>query len=251
MKVAPTTESLIREYSKLVKKTENIDPNIFTSETRNQSGRNRYHNILPNEPTRFKIEKNRNFYFNANWVLGQQAIACQGPLPKEIDQFWEMVWHSDVSTIVMVANPIEDGKSKCSMYWKGMPSTEDVVFENGEQAIFKRTIPLTKGEEKKTIVQYQLVNWPDQGIVKPEILAELVKVTSKEKGKILVHCSAGVGRTGTFLAVYEANRQGTDQIYKIAKTLRHPNKGRVGMMQKFEQYQLAHKTAQLLLNKPI
>lgn len=251
MKVAYTTDtkSLKEAYDELVQESQNQDPN-FTPETRNQIGRNRYSDVLPNEATRFTIPGTQ-FYFNANWVFDQTAIACQGPLQKEIDQFWEMVWHADVLTIVMVANPIEAGKRKCSMYWKDKPCSEEVIFQNEEHSIVKRTIELTKGEEKRTIIQYQLVNWSDKGVISPELLAELVKLVSKEQGKILVHCSAGIGRTGTFFAAYGALMQGTDQIFDIVRNLRHPLKGRVGMVQTLEQYELAQQTAQLLLNKSI
>ncbi len=195
------------------------------------------------------------FYFNANWVLGGKAIASQGPLKTEIEEFWEMLWHSDIKTIVMLANPIENGRDKCAEYWKASSKSqtisEETVFTEGAVQIVKRTIQVSKGRQTKSVVQYHLQNWPDFGVVSPAVLAQLVKVVSQEsEGKpILAHCSAGVGRTGTFLAAYEAFHQKVDQIFTIASSLRNPNTGRVGMIQTAEQYGLAKKTAKLLLTK--
>lgn len=233
-------------YSQLLALDQNRDPNII-SEVAVQFGRNRYPGILPNEPTRFKILEEPKFYFNANWVLKGHAIACQGPLPKEIDHFWKMVSHSEVQAIVMLTNLVEGQRTKCSEYWKKMKFVEEKLFENGTEVIVKRTIV---SNDAKTFTQYHLQNWPDNGIVSAETLAELVRLVAQEKGKLLVHCSAGIGRTGTFLAAYEAYRQGQTEIFPIAAELRNPLLGRVGLIQSRDQYLLASKTAQkLLLNQ--
>lgn len=234
--------SLDDQYAKLVQLQQNLDPNLF-AEAQKHMDRNRYHNILPNEPTRFKIEEDPSFYFNANWVLNKHGIACQGPLSHEIEEFWKMVDHADIQTIVMLTNPIEGCLDKCSEYWKTRSFTEEKVFENGGEVIVKRRIKLNG----KTIVQYHLQNWPDHGTVSPRTLAELTKLALNEKGKVLGHCSAGIGRTGTFFATYEAHRQKTDAIFPIAADLRDPQKGRVGMIQTPQQYHLAHQAAQLII----
>lgn len=231
-------ENLDEQYAKLQKKA---DPDLFL-EAQKHPNRNRYCDVLPNEPTRFKIDGDPSFYFNANWVLDQHGIACQGPMGHEIEQFWKMVDHGNIQTIVMLTNPIEGYRDKCSEYWKTRPFTEEKVFENGKELIVKRKIDL-KG---KTIVQFHLQNWPDHGTVSPKTLAKLVKLTKNEEGKVLAHCSAGIGRTGTFFAAYEACRQKTASIYPIAANLRDPQKGRIGMIQTLEQYHLASQTAKLL-----
>jgi len=230
--------SLDEQYAKL---QQNLDPALFV-EAQKHRNRNRYCDVLPNEPTRFKIEGEPSFYFNANWVLNGHAIACQGPMIHEIEEFWKKVDHADIQTIVMLTNPIEGYRDKCSEYWKEKSSAEEKVFENGNECIVKRKIDLNG----KTIVQYHLQNWPDHGTVSPNTLAELVKLAKNEKGKILAHCSAGIGRTGTFFAAYEAHRQKTASIFPIAADLRNPQKGRVGMIQTREQYHLAYQTAQIL-----
>ncbi len=233
-----------------------LEKNFFL-EAQKHPDRNRFSNILPNEPTRFKLAEDPNFYFNANWVLGGKAIACQGPLEAEISQFWKMVWHSDVKTIAMLANPIENGRNKCSEYWIHSPhgnisvkmQSEKTVFEEDQIKIIERTIQISKGSESKLITQYHLQNWPDFGVVSPRILGELVKLVSKKSNgsNFLAHCSAGVGRTGTFLAAYQAYQEKSRTIFAIASNLRDPQKGRVGMIQTPEQYSLANSTAKLLV----
>lgn len=230
-------ESVEVQYAKLVQLHQNLDPRLFSA-AQKHPGRNRYRDVLPNEPTRFKIQREPSFYYNANWVLKNHAIACQGPLSNEIEEFWKMVDHSGVQTIVMLTNPIEGDRDKCSEYWKTRPFTEEKVSE----LIVKRKIDLNG----KTIVQYHLQNWPDHGTVSATTLAELVKLSIKEGGNVLAHCSAGIGRTGTFFTAYEACRQKTGSIFPIAANLRDPHQGRVGMIQTLEQYQLAHQAAQKL-----
>lgn len=236
------------QYLQLTQLHRNLDPNLFIKASK-QIGRNRYGDVLPNEPTRFKIANDPDFYFNANWVLNEHAIACQGPLLNEIDEFWKMVWHSDVRTIVMLTNPTEGSKDKCSKYWESKEFSEEKIFQNGNEAIVKRTIQISKMFQTKTIVQYHLQNWPDHGTVTPGTLSALVSLVAQEEGKILAHCSAGIGRTGTFLAAYEAFRRGAKEIFSIASDLRDPLKGRVGMIQSIEQYLLALQTAQELFPK--
>lgn len=236
-------------------------PSLF-NEARKHPNRNRFTDILPNEPTRFKMTTNPDFYFNANWVLGGKAIACQGPLETEINEFWQMVWHADVKTIAMLANPVELGRNKCSEYWKSNFFTrffasmsvhcksETTVFEKDSVKIVERTIQITKDGETKEITQYHLQNWPDFGVVEPAVLAKLVKLIDSKRGNqpFLAHCSAGVGRTGTFLTAYQAYKQKTSQIFSIAADLRSSQKGRMGMIQTAEQYALARETAQLIIS---
>ncbi len=244
---SPLAELSEVQYLKIQKQGENLDPQLFLKARENME-RNRYPNVLPNEPTRFTIENEENFYFNASWVLGGRAIACQGPLSDEIDHFWKMVWHADVRTVVMLTNRVEQRKNKCSHYWKLLPCKEEKVFEKGTEIIVKREIELTQGLETRTIVQYHLQNWPDFGVVSPETLAKLVELVTQQDGKYLAHCSAGLGRTGTFCTVYEAYRRKTSDIIEIASELRNPHTGRVGMIQTLAQYHLALKTAKLLVS---
>lgn len=242
---SPLTQQAAIQYPAILKETENLDPQLFLVGIENMK-RNRWPDVLPNEPTRFKIESEPTFYFNANWVLEKRAIACQGPLSDEIGEFWKMVWHADVQTIVMLTNLVERKKDKCSQYWKPLPFKEETICDLGKQKIVRREIKVSRGNETRTVVQYHLQNWPDMGVVSPETLAKLVELVAKRDGKFLAHCSAGLGRTGTFLAAIEAFRQKTSDIFNIVAHLRNPQTGRVGSIQTDKQYWLALKTAQLL-----
>ncbi|MBS0629003.1 MAG: hypothetical protein JSS30_02120 [Verrucomicrobia bacterium] len=251
---SPLTQLSEVQYPEIVKQGENLDPQLFIK-AQEHMARNRYPNVLPNEPTRFTIEKEPHFYFNANWVLEKRAIACQGPMSDEIDHFWKMVCHANVQTIVMLTNLVEGRKNKCSNYWKGYSFNEEKIFEKEipnkkPQIIVRREIEVPYGNETRTVVQFHLQNWPDFGVVEPETLAKLVEVVACREGKLLAHCSAGVGRSGAFLSAFEAHRQKTKQIYAIVANLRNPLTGRVGMVQTAEQYRLALKTAELMLAVP-
>lgn len=246
---SPQTQKANAEYKAIVKGEENLDPKISEiAFAQTQKGRNRYHNVLPNEPTRFKIP-DTDFYFNANWVLDKRAIACQGPLQNEIEEFWKMVWHADVRTIVMLTNCVEwKGKKKaikCSKYWRLFPLAKETVFENGKEKIVKRTITIESDGKTRSVVQYHLQNWPDFGTISTETLLKLIEFIEKEKGTFLTHCSAGLGRTGALLATFEACRQKTDKVVEIVKQLRHPDKGRIGIIQTYQQYRLVTKAAKI------
>lgn len=249
--------------------------------------RNRYPNTLPNECTRFQIKDRPLFYFNANCVLGDPskaksekdyrasatAIACQGPLLSEINEFWEMVWYGNVTSIAMLVNCYEGGTEKCSVYFPdlGAPKTcGDITVDTTHKAgtglqefanqfpIVHRTVMLTRGNEKREVMQYNLRNWPDHGVIPPAMLAYLVQLVDsnqeKTKGIAVAHCSAGIGRSGTFLAVlgaYQAIKRGCtdpDIFYKTAKQLRTYETGRNGSIQTDEQYILGYHALRILVN---
>ncbi|XP_019621131.1 PREDICTED: receptor-type tyrosine-protein phosphatase alpha-like [Branchiostoma belcheri] len=156
-------------------------------------------------------------YIHASYIDGykeeRKFIAAQGPKPNTVHDFWRMMWETGSTVIVMVTNLEEKGKIKCTKYW---PDSGDEVY--GQISVtLAETIPMvyyvsrvflvSKGEEKKRkITQFQFLGWPDFGA--PRNPAELLKfhqkvmtsITSRER-PIVVHCSAGVGRTGTFITM--------------------------------------------------
>lgn len=224
--------------------------------------RNRYPDILALEATRFCIAEEPLFYFNANWVLDRSAIATQGPLENEHAEFWKMVWHANPCLIVMLVNLEEQGKTKCSHYW---PAEQPMKFEEGAFTIsfqsaatdknsVKRQFLLERKGEKRTLTQSHITYWPDKGVIDKKDLAELILEVDRTRSQhpglpILAHCSAGIGRTGTFFAVLEGFdrlKKGKDNptlVFDIVSALRNE---RVFMVQMPEQYVLIYETLEYL-----
>lgn len=215
--------------------------------------RNRWSDVKPFDHNRVRLQDSK-FYFNASRTLGGKAIATQGPLPNEFDEFWKMVWEEKCSLLVMLTNFREKGINKCACYWASdtknfsiSQTAEETLFQEDSGAkIVQRIFDVTKGEESKTFTQLHLVDWPDHGVVAPKLLEQLVRFSHKEKkgsGPMLAHCSAGIGRTGTFLAAYQAFQTGSKRVFPIADSLRHE---RMWMIQRPEQYILAQRAIELL-----
>lgn len=218
------------------------------------SYRNRYPDVLPFDHNRVQL-RDPEFYFNASYVLGEKAIASQGPKPNEIHEFWRMIWEKDCSLIVMLTNLEEKGKEKCALYWTEDADTEsfffevideEILYEGPAAKIVKRIIEVEQNDQIKTFTQLHLVDWPDHGTVSPEILEQLVRLAHQERngdGPLFAHCSAGISRTGTFLATYEAFCRGSKGVFEIVESLRHE---RMWMIQNPEQYILAQRAAERL-----
>ncbi len=204
---------------------------------------NRYVNVLPNEPTRVAFHR-KSRYFNANWMLERTAIASQGPRDTDLKNFFYMIRKRNVEVVVTLTNPVEGSKNKCFEYWAGF--TGKVIYQDGDEKIVQREIRL---QNCNPITHFHLENWFDYNLVKPETLEFLVRTVDEvSRGKILLaHCSAGIGRTGTFLATLDAYRKKTSDVFLIAKAIRHPETGRVGSIQNSRQYGLIYETLERLL----
>ncbi len=261
------------EFSKLPESSIYDSLGTYTTSEKHQK-QNRYADILPNEHSRFTIEGDEEFYFNANWVLDETAIASQGPLKDEHGSFWKMVFASKASIIVMLTN-LQEPRSgrlveKCSRYWvekeeepkelEGITLTclsAKKIYKKDVQ-IIERTFQLTNQEgQTHAVTHYHLLDWADFRVIETTSLNTFVKfVYNKNRGKktaILVHCSAGIGRTGTFLctyAIYAHMLQGkpVDKklVFNTMLDLRNPFSGRNGMVQTAQQYQLVYAAANQL-----
>lgn len=228
---------------------------VDSSLSQRMLSRNRYNSVFANEATRVTIESDEFFYFNANWVMGRSVIAAQGPLSTEWQEFWTMVKHHRVSTIVMLTDLSENGLDKCSGYWaksfwnRSAPQqiAETTVYTNGSVNILRRSFRFKDGHE---VVQYHVRGFLDGGSIQPETLAYLVKETATREGTILAHCSAGIGRTGTYCAALDVYRKQSSDVAAIVKDLRHPLKGRYKMVGTPWQYELICKTADLIVASP-
>ncbi|KAF5275049.1 hypothetical protein FQA39_LY06986 [Lamprigera yunnana] len=222
--------------------------------------KNRYSNLIAYDHTRVKLEKIGNDeysdYINANYIEGYNStkayIATQGPKPSTVNDFWRMVWQENVTHIIMVANVIEGGKKKSEQYW---PNTnERVVYgnvdvENQFSQVFAdyefRSFLVKHGDEQRKIEHLHFTSWPDHGV--PLYCQSLVpflrKLLTIPQGTspVVVHCSAGVGRTGTIilsdLCLRMAAREGFVDILKHQQSIREQ---RVNLVDNVEQYKLVH-----------
>ncbi|XP_008109152.2 receptor-type tyrosine-protein phosphatase beta isoform X1 [Anolis carolinensis] len=189
-------------------------------------GKNRYNNILPYDTTRVKLsnvdDDPCSDYINASYVPGnnfrREYIATQGPLPGTKDDFWKMAWEQNVHNVVMVTQCVEKGRVKCDHYW---PFDQDSLYYGdlivqmlSESVLPEWTIREFKicSEEQldssRLIRQFHYTVWPDHGV--PETTQSLIQFVrtvrdyinrTPQAGPTIVHCSAGVGRTGTFIAL--------------------------------------------------
>ena len=231
---------------------------------------NRYINILPNPRTRVRLKQvgsdERTRYINANFVqsfdgVPRRYIATQGPLPETVKSFWRQVWEKDSRAIVMVTGLIEKGTQKCARYWpKALYNPElgvgDVDFGDINVRIyagFRRDGFVTtkfhvqKDGEKREIWHFWFDSWPDHGVPKryepvQSMLDSCRKWSNKSEHPWIIHCSAGIGRTGTFIAIDHGIRlfhtTGVVDVIEIIKLLR---KDRGGMVQHREQAEFVQK----------
>ncbi|KAH8405403.1 hypothetical protein KR222_011331, partial [Zaprionus bogoriensis] len=257
-----TDYGFLREYEML--------PNRFSDRTTKNSDikenacKNRYPDIKAYDQTRVKLSAlNGNQcsdYINANFVIGykerKKFICAQGPMETTINDFWRMIWEQHLEIIVMLTNLEEYNKSKCAKYWpeKVFDSKQfgdiSVKFtaerKTGDYIV--RSLDVTKSnligdeEDHRQITQYHYLTWKDfmapehpHGIIK--FIRQINSVYSVQRGPILVHCSAGVGRTGTLVAldslVQQLEEENMVSIFNTVCDLRHQ---RNFLVQSLKQY---------------
>ncbi|XP_028748977.1 receptor-type tyrosine-protein phosphatase F isoform X16 [Peromyscus leucopus] len=205
---------------------ESIDPGQqFTWENSNSEvnkPKNRYANVIAYDHSRVLLTSIDGVpgsdYINANYIDGYRKqnayIATQGPLPETMGDFWRMVWEQRTATVVMMTRLEEKSRVKCDQYWPARGTEtygliQVTLVDTVELATYTmRTFALHKSgsSEKRELRQFQFMAWPDHGV--PEyptpILAFLRRVKAcnpLDAGPMVVHCSAGVGRTGCFIVI--------------------------------------------------
>ncbi|XP_032144631.1 tyrosine-protein phosphatase non-receptor type 7 isoform X2 [Sapajus apella] len=230
------------------------------------ASKDRYKTILPNPQSRVCLGRAQSQedgdYINANYIRGYDGkekvyIATQGPMPNTVSDFWEMVWQEEVSLIVMLTQ-LREGKEKCVHYW---PTEEEAygpfqiriqdMKECPEYTVRQLTIQYQ--EECRSVKHILFSAWPDHQT--PESAGPLLRLVAEVEespeaaarpGPIVVHCSAGIGRTGCFIATrigcQQLKARGEVDILGIVCQLRLD---RGGMIQTAEQYQFLHHTLAL------
>ncbi|XP_032701444.1 receptor-type tyrosine-protein phosphatase delta isoform X42 [Lontra canadensis] len=205
---------------------ESIDPGQqFTWEHSNlevNKPKNRYANVIAYDHSRVLLSAIEGIpgsdYVNANYIDGYRKqnayIATQGSLPETFGDFWRMIWEQRSATVVMMTKLEERSRVKCDQYWPSRGTethglVQVTLLDTVELATYcVRTFALYKNgsSEKREVRQFQFTAWPDHGV--PEhptpFLAFLRRVKTcnpPDAGPMVVHCSAGVGRTGCFIVI--------------------------------------------------
>uniref|UniRef100_A0A4W4F3P1 protein-tyrosine-phosphatase n=1 Tax=Electrophorus electricus TaxID=8005 RepID=A0A4W4F3P1_ELEEL len=245
-------------------------PRIFSNYTvkeakksENQS-KNRYVDILPCELNMDQIQSELHF---TNWlhvfVQGYKEpnkyIAAQGPKDETVEDFWRMVWEQKSSIIVMVTRCEEGNKNKCAQYWPSVERETEIFDdfvvkikheENCPDYIIRHCALMCAQRKEKAaerdVTHIQFMSWPDHGVPgDPGLLLKLRRRVNSFKnifsGPIVVHCSAGVGRTGTYIGIdamiESLEAEGRMDIYGYVAKLRRQ---RCLMVQVESQYVLIH-----------
>nr|XP_036856943.1 tyrosine-protein phosphatase non-receptor type 4 isoform X1 [Manis javanica] len=203
--------------------------------------KNRYRDISPYDATRVILKGNED-YINANYInmeipsssIINQYIACQGPLPHTCTDFWQMTWEQGSSMVVMLTTQVERGRVKCHQYWPESTGSSSYGCyqvtchsEEGNTAYIFRKMTLFNQEiilgsfiyyngfslqtknESRQLTQIQYIAWPDHGVPddSSDFLDFVCHIRNKRAGReepIVVHCSAGIGRTGVLITMETA-----------------------------------------------
>ncbi|XP_064588921.1 receptor-type tyrosine-protein phosphatase V-like isoform X2 [Zonotrichia leucophrys gambelii] len=263
MKTANANHAFFQEFEEL--KEVGKEQSKVEAELPANVSKNRYPHVLPYDHSRVKLSQlgqdPHSDYINANFMPGytsqQEFIATQGPLKKTIEDFWRLVWEQNVCNIIMLTVCMENGRVLCDHYW---PS-ESAPVSYGQVRVH---LLMQSSSEEWTVREFKLWHealgaerfvshlhytaWPDHGIPEStssimafrELVQEHIQST-KDAGPTLVHCSAGVGRTGTFIALdrllQQMRQEKVVDIFGVVYSLRM---NRYQMIQTLSQYIFLH-----------
>ncbi|KAL6738053.1 hypothetical protein Aduo_011645 [Ancylostoma duodenale] len=208
-------EGLIKEYAIL-------KPYLATSYSREifdqNSTKNRYKDVICNDYTRVTLKDGKGSdYIHANYVKGNNLlntfICTQGPMLNTIEDFWRMIVCEHVAHIVMLCDTVEMGKNKCEQYW---PLSQDQKMEVGGISLTNMKVNSSDNHVTRTTIEVQVSNggprfivkhhrwrtWPDKTVPKSLLAVfRILQVVRSTPNPIVIHCSAGIGRTGSMVAI--------------------------------------------------
>ncbi|CAJ1056803.1 phosphatidylinositol phosphatase PTPRQ [Xyrichtys novacula] len=231
--------------------------------------KNRFPNIKPYNNNRVKLLSEPGTagsdYINASFVSGylcpNEFIATQGPLPGTVADFWRMIWETGTRTIAMLTQCYEKGRIRCHKYWpednKPMSVFSDILVSKVSEEVLPdwtiRTLKVEKHGHYILVRHFNYTSWPEHGV--PDSCSTFIKFVKAVRGHrhdnttIVVHCSAGVGRTGVFVALDHLIQHVRDHdfvdIYGLVAELRSE---RMCMVQNLAQYIFLHQSTLELLN---
>eukprot|EP00057_Strongylocentrotus_purpuratus_P031007 XP_783327.2 PREDICTED: receptor-type tyrosine-protein phosphatase F [Strongylocentrotus purpuratus] len=236
------------------------DGQMYTWEvaTRQENvSKNRYINIIPYDHSRVILDTDPDAphedYINASFVSGylkpKAYIATQGPLSTTVFDFWRMVWQERVPVIVMLTKLVENKKRKCDPYWPEDIETYGdftltVVAERNYLNYTERTLTIRKAwdPEERRVQHFHYTSWPDMGLplsATPllEFITKVKEFEARPSGPTIVHCSAGVGRTGTYFTIDSMmDMSAREQQINVLDFVYRMRTKRVKMVQTPEQY---------------
>ncbi|XP_014366248.2 tyrosine-protein phosphatase non-receptor type 1 isoform X1 [Papilio machaon] len=230
---------------------------------------NRYRDVYPFDHTRVILKRSKTDYINANIVPVDRAdkkyILTQGPLGSTVGHFWLMVWEQNSRGIVMLNKIIEKNECKCFYYWpqgtgeefklvlNDVKLTVEQISETENPGYFTRLFKIVDMEtlEYRLVSHYHYITWPDFGVPSsPMAFLDFLLTVQKsgtldpEAGPPVVHCSAGIGRSGTFclvdacLSIIEKEGQKYIDIQQMVLEMR---KSRMGLIQTADQLRFAYR----------
>ncbi|KAB5530622.1 hypothetical protein PHYPO_G00131430 [Pangasianodon hypophthalmus] len=229
--------------------------------------RNRYRDVSPFDHSRVKLGNSENDYINASLVPVEEAqrsyILTQGPLRNTCGHFWLMIWEQKTKAVIMLNRVIEKGSEKCAQYWPTQEEHEmafrDTRFvvrllsEDVKSYYTTRLLELQNANtgEKREIYHFHYTTWPDFGV--PESPASFLNFLFKvresgslgaDHGPAVVHCSAGIGRSGTFSLVDTClvlmDKRKDSSSVDIKKVLLDMRRYRMGLIQTPDQLRFSY-----------
>jgi tyrosine-protein phosphatase non-receptor type 11 len=243
-------------------------------------GKNRYKNILPFDHTRVilkDVEAGNTDYINANRIVQDEEqhfghkkeyIATQGCMRNTRSDFWQMVWQEKSQVLVMTTKEVEKGKPKCQKYWPDLNGTDSfgaftvkTISEETHHDYILREFLLSKStntnakdqNQERKIFHYHFHAWPDHGVPSDpgcvlnflhDVNLKQESLEPKPNGPTIVHCSAGIGRTGTVIVIDmiidQIKRLGFESEVDIQRTVQMVRSQRSGMVQTEAQYRFVY-----------
>uniref|UniRef100_U5ER21 protein-tyrosine-phosphatase n=1 Tax=Corethrella appendiculata TaxID=1370023 RepID=U5ER21_9DIPT len=190
-------------------------------------------------------------------------IATQGCLASTIPDFWNMIWQENIRVIVMTTKEMERGRRKCEKYWPDPQQTKEwgpakvtcLTETSTSDYTLREFLFSWRNKDERKIYQYHFQVWPDHGVPSDpgcvlnflqdvNARQEQIRLEGSSPGPICVHCSAGIGRTGTFIVIDmildQIDREGLDCEIDIQRTIQMVRSQRSGMVQTEAQYKFVY-----------
>uniref|UniRef100_A0A663LX82 Tyrosine-protein phosphatase non-receptor type 13 n=1 Tax=Athene cunicularia TaxID=194338 RepID=A0A663LX82_ATHCN len=230
--------------------------------------KNRYKNILPYDTTRVPLGIEGG-YINASFIrmpVGNEEfvyIACQGPLPTTVADFWQMVWEQNCTVIAMMTQEVEGEKIKCQRYWPDVLNKTTMINDRLRLALVRlqqlkgfiiRVLELEEIQtgEVRHISHLNFIAWPDHDTPsQPDDLLTFISYMRHvhKSGPIVTHCSAGIGRSGTLICIdVVLELISRDLDFDISDLVRTMRLQRHGMVQTEDQYIFCYQVVLYVLN---